>query len=58
MAKMTGRTKSAFARQAIIDNIDELEDIYLAKQALEEDDGTRISLVEVEAKLTARKAGE
>jgi RHH-type transcriptional regulator, rel operon repressor / antitoxin RelB len=56
MAKRTGRTKSAFARQAIIDNIDELEDIYLAEQALKEDDGTRISLAEIEAKLKARKA--
>lgn len=55
MAKKTGRTKSAFARQAIIDNIDELEDIYLLQQALIEDDGTRISLEAVEAKLIARK---
>jgi RHH-type transcriptional regulator, rel operon repressor / antitoxin RelB len=55
MAKKTGRTKSSFARQAIIDNIDELEDIYLLQQALIEDDGTRISLEAVEAKLLARK---
>jgi RHH-type transcriptional regulator, rel operon repressor / antitoxin RelB len=30
MAKKTGRTKSSFARQAIIDNIDEL--IYCSKR--------------------------
>jgi RHH-type transcriptional regulator, rel operon repressor / antitoxin RelB len=55
MAKMTGRSKSAFARQAIMDNIDELEDTYLLKQAIADDDGTRISLPEIEAKLKARK---
>jgi RHH-type transcriptional regulator, rel operon repressor / antitoxin RelB len=55
MAKRTGRTKSAFARQAIIDNIDALEDEFLLERAYGEDDGTRVSLDEVEAKLKARK---
>lgn len=43
MAKKTGRTKSLFAREAIMENIDAMEDYYLAKQAIEEDDGTRFS---------------
>ena len=47
MAKKTGCTKSAFARQAIIDNIDKLEDKYLLEKAMAEDDGTRYSLEEV-----------
>jgi predicted DNA-binding protein len=55
MAKRTGRTKSAFARQAIIDNIDALEDGFLLEWAYEEDDGTRVSMNEVEAKLKARR---
>jgi RHH-type transcriptional regulator, rel operon repressor / antitoxin RelB len=55
MADKTGRTKSALARQAIIDNIEDMEDYYLAKQALEEDDGTRFSLAEIKA-MIAEKA--
>ena len=47
MAKRTGRTKSAFARQAIIDNIDKIEDKYLLEKAVAKDDGTRYSLEEV-----------
>jgi RHH-type transcriptional regulator, rel operon repressor / antitoxin RelB len=54
MAKKTGRTKSFFAREAIMDKIEELEDIYLLERAYAEDDGTRISLAEVRAKLDAR----
>jgi RHH-type transcriptional regulator, rel operon repressor / antitoxin RelB len=57
MAKRTGRTKSAFARQAIIDNIDALEDEFLLERAYAEDDGTRISMDDVEAKLKARRDG-
>jgi RHH-type transcriptional regulator, rel operon repressor / antitoxin RelB len=47
MAKRTGRTKSAFARQAIIDNIDALEDEFLLERAYAESDGTTYSLAEV-----------
>ena len=35
LARQTGRTKSYYARQAIVEKIDDLEDIYLAEQALE-----------------------
>ncbi len=58
MAKKTGRTKSLFAREAIIENIEALEDYYLAKTAIEEDDGTRISLEEIEAKIQKRLEAE
>jgi len=35
LARQTGRTKSYYARQAIIEKIEDLEDIYLAEQTLE-----------------------
>ena len=33
LAKRTGRTKSYYAREAILEHLDDLEDIYLAEQA-------------------------
>lgn len=35
LAKRTGRTKSFYARQAIIEKLEDLEDIYLAEQRME-----------------------
>jgi RHH-type rel operon transcriptional repressor/antitoxin RelB len=35
LARQTGRTKSYYARQAIVEKIEDLEDIYLEEQALE-----------------------
>jgi RHH-type rel operon transcriptional repressor/antitoxin RelB len=32
LAKATGRTKTFYAREAILEHIDDLEDIYLADQ--------------------------
>jgi RHH-type rel operon transcriptional repressor/antitoxin RelB len=32
LAKRTGRTKSYYAREAILEHLDDLEDIYLAEQ--------------------------
>jgi RHH-type transcriptional regulator, rel operon repressor / antitoxin RelB len=43
LAKKTGRSKSFYAREAILEHLDDLEDLYLAKKALEEG-GERISL--------------
>ncbi|WP_027390288.1 type II toxin-antitoxin system RelB family antitoxin [Chrysiogenes arsenatis] len=34
LAKSTGRTKTYYARKAILTHLDELEDIYLAEQRL------------------------
>jgi RHH-type rel operon transcriptional repressor/antitoxin RelB len=34
LAKLTGRTKSFFAREAIIEHIADLEDLYLAEKRL------------------------
>jgi RHH-type rel operon transcriptional repressor/antitoxin RelB len=36
LAKRTGRTKTFYARQAIEQHLDDLEDIYLAEQRLTE----------------------
>ncbi len=34
LAKKTGRTKTFYAREAILEHLDDLEDIYLATQRL------------------------
>ena len=36
LAKATGRTKSFYAREAILEHLDDLEDIYLAEKTLEQ----------------------
>ena len=34
LAKATGRTKTFYAREAILEYLDDLEDVYLAEQRL------------------------
>ena len=34
LAKSTGRTKTFYAREAILEHLDDLEDLYLAEQRL------------------------
>ena len=34
LAKRTGRTKTYYARQAILEHLDDLEDLYLAERRL------------------------
>lgn len=36
LAKATGRTKTFYAREAILEHLDDLEDLYLAEQRLVE----------------------
>ena len=36
LAKRTGRTKTYYAREAILQYLDDLEDVYLAEKALED----------------------
>lgn len=36
LAKATGRTKSYYAREAIVEYLGDLEDVYLAERELEE----------------------
>lgn len=35
LARRTGRTKTFYAREAILEHLEELEDLYLAESALE-----------------------
>lgn len=49
MAKKTGRTKSYYARLAIIEKLEDLEDIFLAEERLRNDTGERIPLEQVMA---------
>ena len=54
LAKKTGRTKSFYAREALIEFIDDLEDLYLAQQRyalIEKGKSTTMSLDEVEREL-------
>lgn len=34
LARLTGRTKTYYAREAILEHLDDLEDLYLAEQRL------------------------
>ncbi|SMH50342.1 type II toxin-antitoxin system RelB family antitoxin [Mesorhizobium australicum] len=36
LARKTGRTKSYYAREAILEHLDDLEDLYLAEQRMQE----------------------
>jgi RHH-type transcriptional regulator, rel operon repressor / antitoxin RelB len=36
LAQKTGRSKSFYAREAILEHLEDLEDTYLAQEALEE----------------------
>jgi RHH-type rel operon transcriptional repressor/antitoxin RelB len=36
LAKLTGRTKTFYAREALLAHIEDLEDLYLAKASLED----------------------
>jgi RHH-type rel operon transcriptional repressor/antitoxin RelB len=36
LAKKTGRTKSYYVRRAIVDNLDDMEDVFLADKSREE----------------------
>jgi RHH-type rel operon transcriptional repressor/antitoxin RelB len=56
LAKKTGRSKSFYAREAILTHLEDLEDLYQARKALEEG-GEPISLEEImkEYGLTRRK---
>ena len=35
LAKRTGRTKSCYVREAILEHLDDLEDVYLAESVLD-----------------------
>lgn len=49
LAKKTGRTKTAYVREAILEQIDHLEDVHLAEKSLLEmhKNGSVLSMEEV-----------
>ncbi len=54
LAKRTGRSKSFYAREAILEHLDDLEDLYLAEQVVRRIDGGQertSTLEEVEARI-------
>lgn len=48
LAKATGRTKTFYAREAILEHLDDLEDIYLAEKRLEDIQAGRTQIVPLE----------
>lgn len=54
LARKTGRTKSYYAREAILEKIEDLEDRYMAEERHRTDRGERIPL----ATLLKRYAGD
>ena len=48
LAKKTGRTKSFYARQAILEQLNDIEDYYLAEQAWQEVQSGKAKLIPIE----------
>jgi RHH-type rel operon transcriptional repressor/antitoxin RelB len=48
LAKRTGRTKTYYAREAILKHIEDLEDIYLAERRMEAIESGRIKTIPLE----------
>ncbi|HKF99088.1 MAG TPA: TraY domain-containing protein [Xanthobacteraceae bacterium] len=53
LAKKTGRSKSFYAREAILRHLEDLEDYHLAQRRLARG-GERVTLEELERELRAR----
>ena len=48
LARTTGRTKTFYAREAILEHLDDLEDIYLAEQRLADIHAGRVKTIPLE----------
>jgi len=48
LAKLTGRTKTYYVREALSARLDELEDLYIAEHRLEHPEGPKWSLEQLE----------
>jgi RHH-type transcriptional regulator, rel operon repressor / antitoxin RelB len=48
LAKRTGRTKTYYAREAILQHLDDLEDIYLAEERMEAIEAGRTKTIPLE----------
>lgn len=51
LAKMTGRTKTYYIKEAVLQTLEDLEDIYIAEKRIESSDGTRWTLEELEREI-------
>jgi RHH-type transcriptional regulator, rel operon repressor / antitoxin RelB len=58
LAKSTGRTKSYYARAAILEFMEDIEDSQAAIERLKEDEGVRIPLSEIIRELDAEEAAQ
>jgi RHH-type rel operon transcriptional repressor/antitoxin RelB len=54
LARKTGRTKSFYAREAILRHLEDIEDAHLARERLKHKRG-RVSLEELEGELEGRR---
>ena len=48
LAKRTGRTKTYYAREAILKHLDDLEDVYLAEKRMEAIEAGRVKTIPLE----------
>jgi RHH-type rel operon transcriptional repressor/antitoxin RelB len=48
LAKRTGRTKTYYAREAILKHLDDLEDIYLAEKRMQAIESGRVKTIPLE----------
>ena len=48
LARRTGRTKTYYAREAILEHLEDLEDIYLAEQRLADIHAGRVKTIPLE----------
>lgn len=48
LARSTGRTKSYYAREAIVEHLDDMEDLYLAERELESIRSGRVKTIPLE----------
>jgi RHH-type transcriptional regulator, rel operon repressor / antitoxin RelB len=58
LAKKTGRTKSYYARAAILDFMEDIEDSQIAIERSKDDDGARVPLSEIIRELDAEEAAQ
>jgi len=55
LAKKTGRTKTFYAREAIVEHMGDLEDLYLVRKRLADIDEGRVDLIPLEEAMRQRK---
>jgi len=51
LAKITGRTKSYYIKEALTEKLEDLEDIYIAEKRIETSKGERWSLEDMEREI-------